>query len=312
MRYAARLVIGVIVAGVLVAGVEARQTRTRILYASADIKGAPVNDLQPAEIELKIGGKTATIAGVRQAQAPLRIALLVSDAGNGGFQAGIAQLLQKLLGKAEFAFTSIIVQPEKIQDYVSDAGTLNAALRRVGPRGKQFGSQLMEAILETTKTVRGEPKEIPSEEKRPVIVVMRVGAESPTPITSDEVREQLRKSRAILYVFSTVNADRRGTAVQDGMTAMQQQQAQLRDDESTSAALHLGTVLGDGAKDSGGRHDSIVSTTVVPTFERLADELLNQLEITYELPAGVKPTDKIAISSKRKNVTVRAPARLPN
>src|SRR5262245_47570945 len=118
MRHA-RLLVGAIVAGVLVAGVEARQARPRILYASADTKGAPVPDLQPAELEVKIGGKTATITGVRQAQAPLRIALLVADAGNGGFQGGIATLMQKLLGKAEFALTSVIVQPEKILDYAS-------------------------------------------------------------------------------------------------------------------------------------------------------------------------------------------------
>jgi hypothetical protein len=311
MRHAARLFVGAVVAGALVIGADARQTRTRILYASADTKGVPVNDLQPAELEIKVGGKTTPIVSVRPAQAPLRIALLVSDQGNGGFQGGIAAFLQKLLGKAEFAFTSVIVQPEKVLDYASDAGTLNTGLRRLGPRGKQSGAQLMEAILDTAKSVR-EPKENPSEEKRPVIVVMRVGGEAPTPITSDQVREELRKSRAILYVFSTVNADRRSTSAQGVGDAASQQQAQLRDDESTSAALHLGTVLGDGSKDSGGRHDSIVSTTLVPMFEKLADELLNQLEITFELPAGAKPTDKIAVSSKRKGVTVRAPARLPN
>ncbi len=312
MRHAATWFVGALVVGAIVAGTGAAQTRTRILHVSADSKGTAVTDLQPADLELKIGGKTTPVVSVRPAAAPLRIALLVSDAGNGGFQAGIAAFLQKLLGKAEFAFTSVIVQPEQVLDYASDAGTLSAGLRRLGPRGKQMGAQLMEAILETTKTVRGEPKEIPSEEKRPVIVVMRVGGEAPTPITSDEVREQLRKSRAILYVFSTLNADRRTSAVQSGMDAAAQQQAQLRDDESTSAALHLGTVLGDGAKDSGGRHDSVVSTTLVPAFERLADELLNQLEITYELPPSAKPNDKIALSSKRKNVTLRAPARLPN
>src|SRR5262245_7909621 len=156
MRHATPSLLSAVVAGVLVAGAGAAQTRTRILYASADSKGAAVIDLQPADLELRIGGKTTPVVNVRPATAPLRIALLVSDAGNGGFQAGIAAFLQKLLGKAEFAFMSVIVQPEHVLDYASDAGTLNAGLRRLGPRGKQTGAQLMEAILEATKTVRGE------------------------------------------------------------------------------------------------------------------------------------------------------------
>jgi hypothetical protein len=44
----------------------------------------------------------------------------------------------------------------------------------------------------------------------------------------------------------------------------------------------------------------------------IADELLHQYEITYTLPAGQKPDDKLEVKSKRKDVTVRAPSRLVN
>jgi hypothetical protein len=49
-----------------------------------------------------------------------------------------------------------------------------------------------------------------------------------------------------------------------------------------------------------------------PTVQKIANELLHQYEVTYEGPDTLKPGDKLAVSSKRKGVTVRAPARLPN
>ena len=76
------------------------------------------------------------------------------------------------------------------------------------------------------------------------------------------------------------------------------------------SALNLGLVLGDGSRESGGRHDQVISTTLIPTFERLADELLNQYALTCVVPDGVKPTEKLSVASKRKGVTIRAASRL--
>jgi hypothetical protein len=46
-------------------------------------------------------------------------------------------------------------------------------------------------------------------------------------------------------------------------------------------------------------------------LQRLAEDLIDQYEITYSLPAGVKPSDKLSVSSKRKGVSLRAPNRIP-
>ena len=45
--------------------------------------------------------------------------------------------------------------------------------------------------------------------------------------------------------------------------------------------------------------------------EQLAQELLHQYEVVCSVPDGVKPGDKLSVSSKRKGITTRAPARLP-
>ena len=276
------------------------RTTSTIHVSVADKSGSGVTDLQAADVEVKVGGKKRDVVTIRQAVVPMRIAILVSDGGTGGFQQGLANFMQKLLGNAEFSLISVIVQPETVVDYTGEGGVLRAGLLRLGPRGQQRGAQLMDAIQQALKSVRHDGR-------RPVILVVRVGGEAPTTVSGNDVREQLRKSGALMYVVSTVGAQRQ--PLSQARPGISNEQAQLRADEDTDGALNLAQVLGDGASESGGRHDQVISTTLVPAFEQIAAELLNQYEITFVREGG-KPGDKLSVSSKRQGVTVRAPSRL--
>lgn len=281
------------------------QTTTRHIYVSAvDKQGQPVTDLQPADFEVKEGGQTREVATAEPAKVPLRVALLVADQGTGAFQLGVARFMQKLLGHAEFTLVSVVVQPETVVDYSHEGKELSAGVSRRGPRGRQAGAQLMEAIQDATKDVW-------HEDRRPVIVVMRLGAEAASSISAEDVRKQLQQSGAALYVSSAVGADGAAPPQARGTDAVSVQQGQMRDSELAEGAFNLAQVLGDGAKESGGRHDQVVANTHARALEQLADELLHQYEITYTLPDGVPPNEKLSVSSKRKGVTVRAPSRLP-
>ena len=282
------------------------QARTRTVYVSVtDKQGQPVTDLQADEFEVKVAGKLRDVVSVEPAKIPLRIALLVADQGTGAFQFGLAKFMQKLLGRAEFALISVLVQPEKVVDFSHEGRELSAGLSRLGPRGRQRGAQLMEAI-------QGAIKEIQHEERRPVIVVMRLGGEAATSLQGDDVREQLRKSGAVLHVISAAGALGKAPPQATGTDAVSVQQGQYRDAELAEGAFNLAQVLGDGSKESGGRHEQVISTTHARALEQLADELLHQYAITYTLPDGVKPNEKLSVSSKRKGATVRAPSRLPS
>ena len=282
----------------------ARQAATKTLYVTAlDGKGVPVTDLQSAEIEAKAGGKPLEIVRMQPAQMPFRIAVVVSDAGIGGFQQALANFMQRLLGQAEFGLISVITQPEVVSDYSSEGAVLREAVRRVGPRGRArgAGAQLMEAVQDATKGVV-------SDGRRPVILVLRVGGEAVTTLEGDDVRDELRKSGAVLYVVSTVGAQRPNAP--SARTGISSEQAQMQDADNANSTLNIQQVLGDGSKESGGRHDQVISTTLVPALERIADELLSQYALTCVLPAGVKANDKLSFSTKRKNVKIQAPARL--
>jgi len=283
----------------------AAQAERKTIYVSVlDNKGVPVTDLESSEFEVRGGGKPMEIVRVQPAQAALRVAMIVSDAGTGGFQGSIASFIQKLLGKAEFSFITVITQPEVTMPYTSEGAVLREGIRRVGPRGRLpgAGAQLMEAIQETIKGV-------PADGKRPVIVVLRVGNEGVTPLAGDDVRDQLRKSGAVMYVVSTLGATR--PAAPSARQGISSEQAQMQDEEVRSSTLNLGQVLGDGSRESGGRHDQVLSTTLIPSLERVADELLSQYALTVVLPDRFKPNDKISVSTKRKGTKVQAPVRLP-
>jgi len=55
---------------------------------------------------------------------------------------------------------------------------------------------------------------------------------------------------------------------------------------------------------------------VLPGFQQglqqVADDLSSQHVITYTLPDGVRPADRISVSLKKPGATLRAPSRVPN
>lgn len=288
------------------AGLVGRTAATnRTVYVSVVEKsGTSVTDIKAADLEVKEGGKVMEIVSVRQATAPLRIAVIDSDMGYGAYQAGVQAFMQKLLGRAEFSLTSVIVQPKKVMNFASDPPTLIKGIESVGRQGVQRGGQLMEAILDASKDIKAEGK-------RAVILVLRVGGEGTSSLSGRDVREQVRKSGAILYAISTRGADRANPSATAGNTGNTMdsytQQQQLHQEELTEGAAALQQVLGDGTRESGGHYDEVVSVSLAKSVEAIAEELLNQYEVVYALPDGVKPSDRLQVSTKRKNVNLWAP-----
>ena len=77
--------------------------------------------------------------------------------------------------------------------------------------------------------------------------------------------------------------------------------------------MNKNEVIGDGPKQSGGRHDEIVAAPgMVQAVQQLAEELASQYKLTYVLPDGVKPNEKLNVTTKRKGAVLRAPTRVPD
>jgi hypothetical protein len=134
-----------------------------------------------------------------------------------------------------------------------------------------------------------------------VIIALTVGGEEHSTLPAHHVLDKLRLSGAALHVIVVVNSTLRSQS-----------------NPSTPGALlgenmNLGEVLGDGPKQSGGhREEVIAAASIAGGLQQLAESLKQQYIIEYTLPDGVRPSDKLSVSVKRKGVTVRAPTRIPD
>jgi hypothetical protein len=304
-------VIGALLAGTappIAAGAPPQDRVTRTVFASVVAKdGTPITDMTAADFEVKEGGKVQELTSVKLATMPMRVHVIVSDAGTGAFQAGLLRLVNTLLSRAEFAFTSVMVQPIRVMDYTDDVALLGPGIQKLGRRGSAQGnSQLMDAIVDALKDIA-----VPG--KQPVLVVLRVGFEDASSIRANTVRDALRKTGTTMYVVSRSGASR-AVPTTDGSNAMTPEvaQRQMNDAERADTAMNLNLVLGDGSRDSGGYQQEINLTTAIATLEQLANQIKNEYEITYNLPAGTRPSDRLQVTTRRKDVTVRAPQRIPN
>jgi VWFA-related protein len=287
------------------AEVQERQART--FFASVVTKeGAPVTDLTAADFEVKEGGKTQEITSVKLATTPLRVHVVVSDGGTGAFQAGVLRLAQTLISRSEFAFTSVLVQPERVTPFTDNGELVGAGIQRLGRRGAGQGrSQLMEAMMDAVK-------DLAAPGKHSVLIVLRIGNEAASSIRANTIRDALRTAGATMYVVSRTGASRAPITGSSNAMTPEVAQRQMQEAEQAEMSLNLNLVLGDGARESGGYEQEISLTTSIETMQRLANEIKNQYEITYVLPAGTKPSDRLQVSTKRKNVTLRAPMKIAN
>jgi hypothetical protein len=115
-----------------------------------------------------------------------------------------------------------------------------------------------------------------------------------------------------MYVVSRAGASRAPITGNSNAMTPEVAQRQLQEADEADTHLNLNLVLSDGARESGGYQQEISLVTAVDALQRLANEIKNQYEITYVLPAGTKPSDRLQVSTKRKNVTLRAPLKIAN
>ena len=250
----------------------------RVYFSAVDAKGAPVTDLTAAELTVKEGGKERAIAELKPAMAPMHVSLFVDDQGSGAFQVAVAKFFETLLRQAKFAVSVMNPQPIKVADYTADPAELRAALGRMGQRGKVDvdGEQIVDAVA-------GAAKELQQlKAGRPVIVVLTASDEAAVSNQSDNALNSLRASGASLHVLYVIN-------------------------------IELGKVLVEGPKQSGGMTQQVArGVPVAPVLAKIADNLMNQYALTYTIPDGVKLSDRLSLTTSRKDVKLIAPSRLPD
>jgi len=272
--------------------------RVSVLYVSAvDRSGAPVTDLTASDIVLKEDGEIREIVKVQRATAQMHVALIIDDSGTGIFRYAVANFVDQLLGRAQFAIKRVVGQVLTLVDYTSDVDRLRQAvgLLKVMTETPK-GGQIVEGIFEASKELQRRAVE------RPVIVVFTDTDAEYSTLPASHVLNQLQQSGARLYVISVAKMVQ-GTLPNSGVVPD-------KPSDLLDKAVDVNQVLGDGPKQSGGRRAEIIGTAgSVPALQQIGDELKYQYVVTYIVPAGEKPNQKLNVTTKRRGVTVRAPAR---
>lgn len=283
-------------AAVAQSGVAASPPRTNTVYVSVtEAAGVPVLDLAPDDFAIKEDGKAREVLQARLASGPLQIMIIVDDNGTGLFRSGLVQFVQQFQGRAEIALAAVTGQTQTLVDYTTDIDRVVNAITTLTARpGTNDGGQLLEGIFQAA---RDQEKR---EAQRPVIVTLTVGGEEHSTLPAHHVLDQLAKSGSVLYVIQVAGASLRPTVP---IT----QSRQLLGEN-----LNLSEVLGEGPKQSGGWREEIAAAPgIVSGLRRIATALRNQYAIAYARPDKVRQTEKINVSVKRNNVTLRAPSRVP-
>jgi hypothetical protein len=256
-----------------------RAETQRTVYVSAtDSKGAPVTDLKATDLSVKEGGQERTIVGLKIPTDPMDVAILVEDRGTGNYQQGVLQFLQAVGEHGKFSIRQFSPQAVKILDYGdTEISAIQGALDKLGRRGKidGEGEQIIDAISVAAKELQQRKA------ARRVIMLFTVSGEGKTR-NPDIVMNELAASGAILHVVHQTNAD-------------------------------IGLVTGDGPKQSGGRIEQAGAVTAIQAgVTKITDALANQYALTYTLPDGVKPSDRVSVSTNRKGISLLAPSRIPD
>ncbi|MCC7043731.1 MAG: hypothetical protein IT183_07710 [Acidobacteria bacterium] len=248
----------------------------RVFFSATDARGLPVTDLTAADLTIREGGRERAVATLGPAPGTLQISILVDDAGQGFFEGPVGYFVGRMAARAEIAISMLNPQPYTLVDFTTDPPTLLAAVRKLTQRGRiqQDGQQVAEAVAWAARELRKR------EARRPVILVMTATGESGTLEVDDFILRDLKASGASLHVVHVNGVD-------------------------------LGMVLSEGPMYSGGILANAANTeSMRDALSRIAAGLQTQYELTYMLPDGTRPSDRLQLQTTRTGVRLLAPQRI--
>ena len=291
----------------------ARGPTTRSVYVSVtDAEGQPVTDLTASDFKLRENNRDRAITVVAPATAPMRIALMVEEllTPNDSVRQGLLEFMQAMTRRAEIAF--VVVDGNggnrQIVPYTTDLNLLVAGIRDLPVSLRPHAGLVPEAIFEMATTFEKELTE------RSVMVVVAMALNAPDRSSRqqpDAVLNRLRDANVPLHVVS-IQPPKSTGPVGDTRYAPNDALGRVGDPSfPVPEPNDRAEILTRGPRQSGGGLWPINALAGVPSAMRsIANDLSNQYKLTYELPAGVRPSDRLEVSVTRRGVTLRAPARV--
>jgi VWFA-related protein len=266
----------------------------RTIYLSVvDNKGVPVAGVTAADVTVKENNKEYPVEKFELATGPLQLGLIIDDNGTGAFRGVTAQFIQNLLGKAEFEVVTVMQQVRKLTEFTTDVNALKGAIDALVQRpGASDGTYLTDGILEVGKDLESRKA------TRPAIVVITAAGPDRSNAQSGDVLRQLKTTMASFNVVSLSNAMVTNEGGGNNLGGLMNQAEGNR-------------ALDEGPKQAGGKRYSVQKLAdVAAALKIVSDQLASQYVLTYTLPDGVKPHERLQIQVKKGGTTVLAPTKI--
>ena len=283
----------------MVSSAQAPDGARRTVYVTAvDHRGDFVSDLTALDLTVREGGRERVIADVSPAKDRLQVAVLVDEllAPDPTVRRATFALAQRITASGDVALYLVGQQNRQMVDYTTDLSRVSTALNAF-PIRAQYPGTIVQALREIAKAQR-------TREGRRVIVVVAPEIPQVSTVTAEAVFNELRDGGVALYAATFA-----GWRTRPG-TLVEQQATRLEGGDLTQE-VERDRVLNDGPKQSGGlRVTSTRIDDLAAALGRMAEDMLHQYRVTYELVPGTRADGRVSIGARRKGLTVRGPSRV--
>jgi VWFA-related protein len=284
----AALTLGSLNAGEQSATPRASETRNPSVYVSVlGPKDAPVAGLTAADFQVKEDGVTREVLKAETATDPMQIVLLVDDSQAAAnalqpLREGLTAFVEKLKGRAEIGIVTVGDRATSLVPSTTDTAALKKGITRIFDR-TAAGAYLLDGVMDVSQGFARRKA------SRPVIVALTMEGVEFSNLHYEPVLKELQASGATLHVLSVGSP---ASSLADEMR-------------------NRNMVIAEGTARTGGRRDQILTPSgIAEAMPRVADELLNQYQVTYARPETLIPPDKLQVTVSRPGVTVRARTRV--
>ena len=234
---------------------------------------------------------------VERLRTPLKVAVIVEErlTPDNDVRRAVANFIDLVRDTGDVALYTVGRRMERRVDYTSNIVALATAINRFPARAVDPGD-LVQAIYEVAHEQR------PLEGRHVIVVVATETAQVST-VTADAVLERLSDAHGVLYAATVAGSEL--STVPYGTTSG----GRRLDLEGQVSGLERDRLFSTGTHQSGGAHLSSPRTSGLWTaLQRVAAELRHQYVVSYE--GGMTSDGSIAVESTRRDIVLRAPARV--
>ena len=261
----------------------AQAPRERTMYVSAvDANGEPISGLNTDDFVVREDGTAREVLRVSRAIDPIDLAILVdnsaaSDGAMPRIREGLTAFIQAMVKGNQIALIGLADRPTIFTDYTQSLESLRNGIGLLWPRS-QAASTLLDAVYEVS---RGLAKR---EAPRAIMVLVVIDGADVANRQFTQVAPEVRQASVAIHAVTIGNF------------------ASTNDDEFRNR----GRLLSETTRVSGGQRINLLTPiSVQPTLERLARELSSQYKVVYGRPDSLIPPEKIEVSGRRPEVTMR-------